>query len=286
MTRRGEQDRARRKLALFLVLALIFALAILVPRLLIAPGDGFWSTARGALLADAAKMWSVGIAGLVTLLAIDRSLADLGLNGCPARYLVLAAAAPMAYGMLVYGSAWLSGLAGFGGVGFLVERSGAAMLHLPLALVFAAGEEIGWRGVLVPNLARSAGAAVTALVPVAIWAVWHWPDIVLLGYNVGTPYELACLSVSLIGLGAYLGWLRLASRSLWSAVICHGAHNVLMWTVFETVTVNGPFTAYATTEFGIGLSLLSVLLGVASWRGLVPLVDIRQARAHDMPCRP
>ncbi len=39
----------------------------------------------------------------------------------------------------------------------------------------AAGEEIGWRGFLVPELAKGLPFTAVALVSGIIWAAWHYP---------------------------------------------------------------------------------------------------------------
>ncbi len=78
-------------------------------------------------------------------------------------------------------------------------------------------------------------------------------------------YALALFSVSLIGLGVFLTWLRLASKSLWPPVVFHGLHNSLIWGVFEAATQNGKFTVYFTTEFGLGLSLAATVIGYMCW---------------------
>jgi uncharacterized protein len=48
------------------------------------------------------------------------------------------------------------------------------------------GEEIGWRGFLVPELAKRHGFAVTAIISGLVWAVWHYPIFLLAnGYSGG-----------------------------------------------------------------------------------------------------
>ena len=212
-------------------------------------------------------MWSVGIAGLISLLVVDHSLRDLGLRFCRLRYFFIAVALPSLYCLAIYLPVWVLGLAEFRGGEFFLTRLLLTSFHLPLTLLLATGEEIGWRGVLVPNLARTSGFAMAALLPGIIWAAWHWPDIIFFGYNsnINIVYALCCFSISVIGLGVFLTWLRLASNSLWPPVLFHGAHNTLIWGVFEASTQNGRLTAYLTTEFGIGLSAVATVLAYVCW---------------------
>jgi membrane protease YdiL (CAAX protease family) len=63
-----------------------------------------------------------------------------------------------------------------------------------------------------------------------IWGIWHWP-VIFMGYEYGFSYPgypwagpLLFLWVT-FGLGIFLGWLTLRSKSIWPAVIGHAAIN-------------------------------------------------------------
>ncbi len=134
----------------------------------------------------------------------------------------------------------------------------------------ASGEEIGWRGAFTPNLATLIGPGRAGLACGLAWAAWHYGDILLFGYNVGTPwpYAIGCFTISLIGLSVYLTWLRHASRSVWPPALFHGVHNSVIYGLFDRSTERGPEAALLTTEFGAGLALAAALLGLAGWRAL------------------
>jgi membrane protease YdiL (CAAX protease family) len=82
----------------------------------------------------------------------------------------------------------------------------------------ALGEEIGWRGFLVPELAKTTTFFNTALISGAAWALWHYPLIIFGGYNGGTsiPYSLFCFTLAVIAISFPMAWLRLKSGSLWT----------------------------------------------------------------------
>lgn len=91
--------------------------------------------------------------------------------------------------------------------------------------VAAFGEELGWRGFLVPALRRW-GTWPALLVSGAIWGLWHAP-IILLGYNFGRADlgGVLLMTGGCVVLGVLFGWLRLRSASIWPAVFAHGAFN-------------------------------------------------------------
>ncbi len=91
--------------------------------------------------------------------------------------------------------------------------------------VFAFGEEWGWRGYLLGKL-LPLGQWPALLISGGIWGLWHMP-IILLGYNYPLHPHLGWLYMLIfcVLLGILFGWTRLATGSVWPAVIAHGALN-------------------------------------------------------------
>lgn len=91
--------------------------------------------------------------------------------------------------------------------------------------VAAFGEELGWRGFLLPALRRW-GTWPALLGSGVIWGLWHAP-LILLGYNFQRADVTGVLLMTggCVVLGVLFGWLRLRSGSLWPAVFAHGAFN-------------------------------------------------------------
>jgi membrane protease YdiL (CAAX protease family) len=117
---------------------------------------------------------------------------------------------------------------------FIFTQIGIAILSpipgLSPVLFLALGEEIGWRGYLLPKLLPLGSRRAVLLVSV-IWGVWHWPAI-LLGFNYGLDYWGAPVMgplmfvATLIFPSVFFTWVTLRSGSVWPAAIAHSMDNV------------------------------------------------------------
>ncbi|KJQ53508.1 CPBP family intramembrane glutamic endopeptidase [Microbacterium sp. SA39] len=141
----------------------------------------------------------------------------------------------------------------------------AQIAMIPLGALINAipafGEELGWRGWLVPAL-RPLGTWPALLISGAIWGFWHSP-IILLGYNFGrTDISGVLLMIGgCIAWGILLGWLRLRSASVWPAVIAHGSLNA----------AGGLIVLFAAAKPDLGLA---GPLGVAGWIVLAVVIAV------------
>lgn len=105
------------------------------------------------------------------------------------------------------------------------------LLAVPFAAVLngvlAIGEEVGWRGYLLPSL-RPLGTWPALLISGAVWGFWHSP-IILLGYNFDEPnlFGVVMMVAGCTVYGVLLGWLRLRTASVWPSVFAHGAFNAI-----------------------------------------------------------
>jgi membrane protease YdiL (CAAX protease family) len=91
--------------------------------------------------------------------------------------------------------------------------------------VFSFGEEWGWRGFLLAKL-LPLGQWPALVLSGALWGLWHMP-VVLLGYDYPFHPRLGVLLMTIfcVIMGILFGWMRLATGSIWPAVIGHGALN-------------------------------------------------------------
>jgi membrane protease YdiL (CAAX protease family) len=269
-----------RKLALFLPLT--FALSAVFYALIARAGT--LQTTGGLYVVG--LMWSPGVAALATQLITEGNVNGLGWRSGKTRYLLLSVALPLGLVGVTYAAVWLTGLGGFPNMAFIERIAGemgfegtAAQTILIFAVVSstfglmtasatALGEEIGWRGLLVPALNRLTGFTGAALISGAVWAVWHYPLILFADYRSEAPpgYALACFTVMAVAFGVVMAWMRLKSGSLWTAVLLHAAHNVFVQTIFTPLTADTGPTKYVVDEFGAGLAVAYLLAAVVFWR--------------------
>ena len=233
-------------------------------------------------------MWSPGIAALLASLVMRRSIAEIGWRPWPVKWLGAGWLFPILVALPAYGIVWLLGLGSVPNPTFL-ERARLTLgmatgpdwllivaafgfitiVNLLPNLVLSLGEEIGWRGYLVPELSKGIGFRRASLASGAIWAAWHLPGVLSGGYGAaGTPlaYRLACFTAMVVASGVTLAWLRMKSRSIWPAAIMHATHNGIVQAFLDRITADSGHTAWFTGEFGIALVPFTVALAWYCWR--------------------
>jgi membrane protease YdiL (CAAX protease family) len=225
-------------------------------------------------------MWCPGIAALITSLVYHIDRREFGWGWGKTRYQVLSYVLPVVYSSIAYGMVWLVGLGGIKedysvSMGGLVSFATVGVLFSCLS---ALGEEIGWRGFLVPRLAKITSFSKTSLISGAIWAIWHYPLILFAGYNnPGAPvwYGLLCFTIMVIGLSFACSWIRLKSGSLWTAMFLHSTHNQYIQSFFDQLTVDTGITEFITGEFGAALAIASLIVAFIFWRMRLALPEPR-----------
>jgi membrane protease YdiL (CAAX protease family) len=231
-------------------------------------------------------MWCPALAAFATLKLNRRSLGDLGWKWPAAKYALMSWYIPLLYAGIAYLTVWISGLGGFPNhefVASLTVRMGLRVSPLISAIIYvlltgsfgmvrsvssALGEEIGWRGFLVPELSKTVGFTSTALISGIVWSLWHYPILIFADYNSGTAtwYALTCFTVMVIAISFVFAWLRLKSGSLWTGVLLHASHNLYVQSILTPLTRNTGKTAWFIDEFGVVLPLVAVLFAIYFWR--------------------
>ena len=263
-----------------LTLATFFSLLILFYVL------GYWLIYRMGQATP--LMLSVGIATLVTCIIRKRNLASLGWRWGAWKYQWMSYLIPFIIVLVAYLIIWIGGFGEFYNVDFILEQkenynlvnwSNAGILLFHFALVASIsffvtlpsvlGEELGWRGLLVPELSKFMSFTGVALVSGLVWSVWHWPLIFmgLFGNNV-TPlyYQLLIFTLLMLSSSVIMAYLRLKTDSLWTAVIYHASWNVFIQKLFTPITETNTKSDWYIDEFGAITALVACCVAVIFWK--------------------
>jgi membrane protease YdiL (CAAX protease family) len=262
---------ARREIRLFLALTFVLSGGFYAYLLLAA--EPRWEGARSA-----AFMWCPGISALMARLALFRTVRGLGLGwGRTWRYLPGVYLLPFLLAGIVYLSVWTLGggsydterlLAVAAGMGLPSGTPGVALLATlailgaGLGVTSTLGEELGWRGLLVPRLLTLTGFSRASLVTGLVWSVWHYPLIFVLLPRLrpmNRAFATVCFTISVTAVSFFYTWLRIRSGSVWLAALLHAASNGAQ-TLGEAMTTDTGPTEYLTYEYGAGFSVVLLVL--------------------------
>lgn len=206
--------------------AIAFGLAVLVARLSGVFGE------RGPLI----TMLTPAVAVLVMVLVLTRDgwtrrgwtalgVNRLGLKAWPLAILGPVAILAIAYGLLIlFGQASLRAPEVSRPLGQLIVNMG---LGLVVGTLFAFCEELGWRGYMLPRVAR--GSVVGGMLLVGFChGLWHLPLMLLTPYyhagaNMAVVAPLFVVTLTLAGV--FYGYLFFSTWSVWPVAIAHAVYN-------------------------------------------------------------
>jgi membrane protease YdiL (CAAX protease family) len=276
-----ESSRHELRAGILTYLACTFALSSIFYTLIIRAGH----LSAGHGLYVFGLMWCPGVAAILTCLIRRRPIASLGWKW-KWRYQAASYLIPIAYAGVTYALVWMTGLGGVPNhkvIDSLLARARPGTSPATALILFvvatgtlgmitstasALGEEIGWRGFLVPELAKTTSFTRTALISGGIWTAWHVPILVFADYNSGTPtwYGLTCFAVMVIGISFVFAWMRLKSGSLWTGVFLHASHNLFIQGILTPLTIDTGKTKWVIDEFGFALAIAALVVAVIVWR--------------------
>lgn len=151
-------------------------------------------------------------------------------------------------------------------------------LAIPIHLL-ELGEEIGWRGYLLPQLMQFMSARKAVLASGILWGVMHAP-LIYFGFNYGdgywgAPYSGILLMILFcIGIGVWMSYTMLKTDNCMYAAIIHGAVNVAADMQIISLAVGRPLLGPAPTGI-IGMSAILIIGGILFFR--LP------SRSHSIP---
>ncbi|HSI75238.1 MAG TPA: type II CAAX endopeptidase family protein [Lunatimonas sp.] len=264
---------SQKRISLFLIILIVLTTLchIVIPKLEI--GN----------LSSLLIMWTPALAAILTSIVFKRDFREFGWK-LSAKWLALGWVIPILIATIAYTLIWLLQLAEVPNPTFLERarltlgtdtKSDAkvimmaffyiTLLNLLPAMILALGEELGWRGFLVPELSKWVGFKKAGWISGIIWGVWHLPGIISGGYGDSpTPlgYRIFCFFLLVVSAAIIFTWLRMKSGSIWPVAIFHATHNGVVQAFYERITKESDISAYFTGEFGLILPLITLIFAL------------------------
>lgn len=113
-------------------------------------------------------------------------------------------------------------------------------------MIFAIGEEAGWRGFLYPELNKKFSRAVTWIIGGTIWSSFHFPAMLIGGYEYGLEYigspwaGLIVFTIFCITGGTITEIIYSRTKCIWYAALFHGSINAMATYPQMFMNVNDP----------------------------------------------
>lgn len=231
------------KKRLFIYLGLSFGMAWLIFFIFIFTGHTWTGSSPEMLSLVSLGMLTPAIAHVITRkitnegfrLSGEKSMMlGIDLKGRKWVFFILAVILPVVYATLGDGVIWLMYPEAFGET----EFSSFVVIIYPLfaivqgvVLSFAAlGEELGWRGYMIPKLIELIGMPKALITGGIIWGLWHAP-LTCVGHNYGTDYPgypyvgIILMCIMCTALGTILTYVTIKTNSVWPAAFMHAVNN-------------------------------------------------------------
>jgi len=233
-----------------------------------------------------ALMLSPALSALITLKIKRRPISSLPWNLKELKYLRLAYLTPVFYITLAYTLIWILG---FGNIlnestindwaqelGLENDNSSFVLLLMIFLLATVGvvknigstlGEEIGWRGFFIFELRKVLSFTGVSIVSGLIWALWHWPLIMLMYNGSGNViFHITVFTIMITGMSVILAYYTFKSKSLWPAALYHSVHNIYLQKIFTPLTISNEKSTFWIDEYGLMIPVVTTLFAIYFWR--------------------
>ena len=228
-------------------------------------------------------MYTPTLATLIMMLVVTRDgyskagWANLGLHRAGLRWWLLALLGPLVLMSAVYGIVWNTSVAQavFPDGSRLGEMASNVAIGLGISSALAIGEEIGFRGYLLPRLAQLRTTK-ALLLSGLLHAIWHFPLMLLTPvYPILGNWLIVgpIILLTLTSAGVFYGYLQLTSKSVWPSTLAHGVINTA-FDFFRLFTITAVPLAL---EYLAGETGVLTLAATALCAGMI-LYRLRQRR--------
>lgn len=207
-----------------------------------------------------------GLTALACSFLFRDGFMDLGLNFCKLKPLIIAYAVPAVSSVLmvlVLTGSGIDQLTVYGAKSAFLALLIKPTLGVAMNFLFAAGEELGWRGYLHTHL-REAKVRHPPLITGVVWAVWHFPLILFSDYMT-SPLPLLSAAVFMItvtSFSVFLSRLRDETNSFLPAALAHAAHNTWIQSITPSFFIAGELHPFFGGESGFVLAIIYLCVAI------------------------
>ncbi|MFC3749432.1 type II CAAX prenyl endopeptidase Rce1 family protein [Paenibacillus sp. GCM10012306] len=199
---------------------------------------------------------------------------SLGLNKLGRKGWAFALLVPVIPVVLGYGIVLLTGLsklfipADFQGISWKVFPIVLVVLYVKATIMESMGEELGWRGYLLPRM-LGLGKKKAMLLNGLVHGIWHFPIIINTAqYHAGEklwiilPFTVA----STVFLAPVIGTLRLRTGSVWTASMLHTSHNLFCLIMTSLFVSQSAASSVIAGDMGLVVVIFYAALTFYLWR--------------------
>jgi membrane protease YdiL (CAAX protease family) len=182
----------------------------------------FWVPLLGALAPTISAVIVTGISeGEAALRELVRRLGKWRVNW---KWYLVVFGLPLAEGLLAVGVA--SRFGAFKLARIDIEMLRATLPAIWIVFLFAAGEELGWRGYALPRLLSRHNATYASVILGTLHTVWHWP-LILLPHQYMSDVPLLPWTISIVAEAVVITWIfRNTGGSVLMVALFHGMSNI------------------------------------------------------------
>ena len=148
---------------------------------------------------------------------------------------------------------------GFSAMDYLLKEICTSLFsyRIVISVILGLGEEIGWRGFLYPELDTYFGRTKAMLLGGVIHGAWHFPIMLLAGYEYGTDYigapllGMIAFCVFTVTTGIIAFHLYEKTQSIWLPAFFHGAVNMTFNPYILTSTEYTAYSVFGPADIGL-----------------------------------
>lgn len=125
------------------------------------------------------------------------------------------------------------------------------------------GEELGWRGYLLPQLLQLMSTKKAVMLNGILWGIVHAP-LIYFGFNYGdgywgAPYSgILMMTVFCVSIGIWMSYTMVKTKNCMYSAVIHGAVNVAADMQILSIVINRPLLGPAPTGI-IGMSIIIIV---------------------------